>query len=190
MRREGAIEQSTRKALHTEVLPQQMAVLDEAGRIIAVNEAWETLGWKGPGQSAAGGDYFELCSANLDPEKAREVIPGIKAVLAGKSEFKTEFSPQQNHFFLLHASSIAPVEGVSARAVVSHIDLTRTREVERERARLLVEARNARENAEAANRGKDEYLAQITHDLRSPLSAILGWIRILRTRSLDKNTEA
>lgn len=190
MPREGAIEQFTRKAQRIEILPQQIAVLDEAGRIIAVNAAWETHGWKGEGQSAVGIDYAELFSANLDPEKAKETTAGIKSVLSGKSEFKTEFGPRQHHLFLIQASSIAPAQGVSARAVVSLIDITRNREIERERARLLVEARDARESAEAANRGKVEFLAQITHDLRAPLSAILGWIRILRTRSLDKNTEA
>jgi signal transduction histidine kinase/CheY-like chemotaxis protein len=37
----------------------------------------------------------------------------------------------------------------------------------------------AREVAEAANRAKDEFLSVISHELRSPLNAILGWNRIL-----------
>lgn len=189
MPREGTIEQSTREKQRFEVLPQQIAVLDEDGRIVAINEAWDTFGWKGQGQSAVGETYAELCRANLDPEKAKEATAGVKSVLAGKHEFKTEFGPHQYHLFLIQASSIAPVAGVSARAVVSHIDITRNREIERERARLLGEARDAQEIAEAANRRKDEFLAQITHDLRAPLSAILGWIRILRTRSLEQSTK-
>jgi CheY-like chemotaxis protein len=36
-----------------------------------------------------------------------------------------------------------------------------------------------RELAEAANRAKDEFLSVISHELRSPLNAILGWNRIL-----------
>jgi CheY-like chemotaxis protein len=39
--------------------------------------------------------------------------------------------------------------------------------------------RRARIVAEAANRSKDEFLSVISHELRSPLNAILGWNRIL-----------
>ena len=48
-----------------------------------------------------------------------------------------------------------------------------------ERARLLQCERRSREAAEAANRAKDEFLSVISHELRSPLNAILGWNRIL-----------
>jgi signal transduction histidine kinase/ActR/RegA family two-component response regulator len=49
----------------------------------------------------------------------------------------------------------------------------------RERAFILEEERRLRELAEAANRAKDEFLSVISHELRSPLNAILGWNRIL-----------
>jgi PAS domain S-box-containing protein len=40
--------------------------------------------------------------------------------------------------------------------------------------------RAARELAEAASRSKDEFLAMVSHELRNPLNAILGWTQLLR----------
>jgi signal transduction histidine kinase/CheY-like chemotaxis protein len=51
-----------------------------------------------------------------------------------------------------------------------------------ESARLLARERQSREVAEAANRSKDEFLSVISHELRSPLNAILGWNRILAVK--------
>ena len=49
--------------------------------------------------------------------------------------------------------------------------------------RLRLEA--ARHGAEEASRAKDEFLAMLSHELRSPLNVMLGWIRMLRNGQLD-----
>ena len=41
------------------------------------------------------------------------------------------------------------------------------------------------QQAEAANRTRDEFLARLAHELRTPLTAILGWAKILRTGRMD-----
>jgi PAS domain S-box-containing protein len=63
---------------------------------------------------------------------------------------------------------------------------------ERDRERILQQEKAAREAAEKANRIKDEFLAVLSHELRSPLNPILGWSKLLRTGKVDasKTTEA
>jgi signal transduction histidine kinase/CheY-like chemotaxis protein len=50
------------------------------------------------------------------------------------------------------------------------------------RTAALENERRLRAEAEAANRGKDQFLSVFSHELRSPLNAILGWNRILAVK--------
>ncbi len=68
------------------------------------------------------------------------------------------------------------------------VQLAQMASVAIENARLYEAEQNARTQAEAANRIKDEFLAVLSHELRSPLNAILGWAQMLRSRSFDQKT--
>ena len=62
------------------------------------------------------------------------------------------------------------------------------KQAEAEREQLLKEAQAARAEAEAANRSKDDFLAIVAHELRSPLNSIFGWARLLQTKPSDQAT--
>ncbi|MBD2536509.1 PAS domain S-box protein [Nostoc flagelliforme FACHB-838] len=72
-------------------------------------------------------------------------------------------------------------------------DITERKQVEEEKEQLLLREQAARavseaaqSAAEAANRSKDEFLAIVSHELRSPMTAIIGWAGMLQTGALDE----
>ncbi|HEY6123397.1 MAG TPA: response regulator [Steroidobacteraceae bacterium] len=53
-----------------------------------------------------------------------------------------------------------------------------------ERERLLASERAARTEAERSNQIKDEFLATLSHELRNPLNAMLGWATVLKRKNV------
>jgi PAS domain S-box-containing protein len=71
-------------------------------------------------------------------------------------------------------------ESIDGTRIAIATDVTERRRAETERENLLAGERAARNEAERLNRVKDEFLATLSHELRNPLSAILGWVNVLQ----------
>ena len=56
-----------------------------------------------------------------------------------------------------------------------------------EREELLNNEKSARRDAEIANRLRDEFMATVSHELKTPLNSILGWARMLKAGDLDED---
>lgn len=69
-------------------------------------------------------------------------------------------------------------------------DITERKTLEADRERTLSALRVAKEEAEAANRAKDQFLAILSHELRTPLSSILGYANMLASGKLGDKPEA
>ena len=81
--------------------------------------------------------------------------------------------------------NIAPLtddQGRVTGAINCFYDVTERKNCERERETLLANERASRTEAEEANRSKDIFLATLSHEVRTPLNAMLGWATILRKK--------
>lgn len=114
-----------------DALPQNVAIVDAAGEIVAVNRSWLDFAAANDGQRdriGPGNNYLDVCAraAGTDVDFARATAAGLRELLSGQaSRFHIEYpcnSPQQLRRFALHAAAF---EAESRRlAVLVHVDIT------------------------------------------------------------------
>ncbi|MCT7965296.1 PAS domain-containing protein [Laspinema sp. D1] len=116
-------------------------------------------------------------------------LPMSRAITLGETVIDEELEiPLTNGHSQILCLSAKPVKNLAGRivaGVVMFYDISDRKLAERQREDLLLREQEARRQAEAASRMKDEFLAIVSHELRSPLNAILGWSRLLRRRKLN-----
>jgi PAS domain S-box-containing protein len=78
------------------------------------------------------------------------------------------------------------ITGQPIRLIGTFMDISKSKQAQQEQQRLLKLEESARAEAEKANRIKDDFLAILSHELRSPLNPIIGWSTLLlKNNNLD-----
>ncbi len=141
---------SARAAL--DALSAHIAILDERGKILAVNQAWRNFAQSNAPSFTGlleGANYLDVCdiAAGPDSAEATEFAAGLRAVLHGeRDEFVMEYpcnSPEEDRWFMGRVTRFT--EGGHTYAVVAHENITERRRMEQvlriseERYRTVVE---------------------------------------------------
>ena len=121
-----------------------------------------------------------------------EVLPTVEALSGRRHDVLTTNEGSLQEYLLLdrtggqrqievmHAS-IRGEAGEILGAILTFRDISERLAADAARDALLQREQRARVAADAANRMKDEFLATLSHELRTPATSILGWVWVLRT---------
>jgi signal transduction histidine kinase len=132
-----------------------------------------------------------LLDVNLPDINGWEVCRRIKADPATASVLVLQISAT----YVQQSDTVRALEGGADACLTEPVEpgvllatvraLLRARVAEDAMREALAREKLARATAEAANHSKDEFLATLSHELRSPLGAILNWTTLLRRGALD-----
>ncbi|MCT7970676.1 PAS domain-containing protein [Laspinema olomoucense] len=174
---------------------QQMpagAIVAEApsGKILLSNKQAQAIWDEAIAEEHNLEDYHLFLGLHPDgrPYQPQE-FPMFRAITFGETIIDEEIEIPLTHgpsqILCVSAKPVKNLAGGIVAGVVMFYDISDRKLAERQREELLLREQEARRQAEAASRMKDEFLAIVSHELRSPLNAILGWSRLLRRRKLN-----
>jgi PAS domain S-box-containing protein len=163
------------------VAPAGVGFQDQNLRYVAVNEALAEINGL-PIEAHLGRTMPEIIpdlSPALEPLKRRVLETGAP-VLDLEISGATAAAPGVLRHWLVNYYPVRPPGDKTVGVGVLVVDITRRKQAEDERERLLAAEKAARAEAQGALQVRDEFLASTSHELRTPLSHIKGFVSTLR----------
>lgn len=162
-------------------------MIDSEARTEFVNQRMlQMLGY--PAEEILGRSIFDFMDWADDNIAAAAKLEWFKGEESALKEGRLRCQDGSYIWTLISARVILNQQGECLGAIAMLTDITDRKRTESERDRLLQLEQTARAEAEAANRIKDEFLAVLSHELRSPLNPILGWAKLLQSRKFDQES--
>jgi two-component system CheB/CheR fusion protein len=132
---------------------------------------------------------YELGEEQWDIPALRQMLGELlrRAAPVEDVEVEHEF-PRVGHRTLIVNARKLHRESGHESILLAFEDKSAARNTEIEREALFALEQQARQRAELADRIKDEFMATLSHELRGPLSAMVGWVQVLGAGGLDEAT--
>ncbi|MBD2501799.1 hybrid sensor histidine kinase/response regulator [Anabaena azotica] len=187
-RAEAALRQSEERYRQlSNVIPQLVWIKNNQGECEYVNQRWcsytgLTL------EQALGSGWQQVMYPDDIPAIQQAWMQAMKTGQTYELELRCRKHDGSYRWHLARGVPITDDQGQILRWFGTSTDIHDRKQLEAERDHLLQLEQVARAEAEAANRTKDEFVAMVSHDLRSPLNSILGWSQLLRSRQFDEAT--